>query len=1128
MSSFGKRFSVKISLRILIVIFFLIPCGFCIWADTVFINKPLVVPAGKDNTELIDSILKQAERIASDLYSEYFKITDFKKGKAERSNYTLSVTVNISGRQSIMSLQMKPGVRRAEDESLGSGSGGNSSGKAQSFTIFGYPSEDTASYMANVILYLGSSFHRYLASDLKNHPQYVDEIPTDAFKNSVIPEMPMMLMPIDIAVTGEGNLLAAFSSICVEFNGRFGIVGEPGRTLFESGNYTFASGVSATPGGTVFLKPSLGRDIYKIAGGSEKPQKLRVGFDLYGPFTALQDGSVVAVNVQKKSALIVTGSKSAFSSAPRRKVVDLFTGPYSNITAVAGGPEGNIWVYDVVERRIRIHSPEGTLLDSIIPLCDPEQGQNPVSMSIYDDGRFVLYYSSGKMACYNRLGIPLWRLSEIPDLFSGSNEPLPMIGHTAVNSKNGVIYVSDQMGKRIIKLLDVQYLKDYGKSTDFEEKIVRLNKRIVENKDVKALEEKASMYKDAGAYEMSGYLWEEVLDMEPDNGKARINLANLKVQMLMANAGKLKDKAIAVILKLGPESARLTYSRAVQMYEQVLAGDPGNIKARAEMNELKNRFQKENKEGEKTYPLKFKELKFAGLFPSLMRYYLDHPAGSVIIENRGDKSIKNIRVSSFIKKYMDFPLASQVIEELKPGRSAKADLYILFNQSVLNLEEDISAQVNVKASYTVGKDEFSMSNSKAVTLYRRTALQWNNSGKLASFITPHEDTVERFSHSSLNTFSFAKRKIPGGYVLPDKFIRAVQISCALGSYGITYVEDPDSPISKVLGKVNVEDTVRFPRKTLLLRSGDCDDTTALLCSLMESSGIETAIMTSPGHVFMAFNSGEPAGSRWMFTTNSYAAIPFKGSLWIPVETTVLERGFMHAWKTASQIYRRNKVAAKVEFLPVAVEQEEFPPISLPASIFHIIPADPAKVEKLYSVSINTIHDSLYERALASYSGKASNASGRKKAYFENKIGILNARFGREDEAGETFKKLIRQFPNYISPYVNLSNLYLIKNRVKDAEEVLKKAACIEPDSAILNLKLAFIYYRKSDNEQLLKYFLKARASSPETAARYSYLINGTTSGEETEAGGGAVERAGNAGADDNVKELENLWDDSSE
>jgi hypothetical protein len=54
--------------------------------------------------------------------------------------------------------------------------------------------------------------------------------------------------------------------ICVEFDSNFRILGQPGRSLYEAGSYTSAAGVAVTPGGTVYLKPSMGRDIYRFSG----------------------------------------------------------------------------------------------------------------------------------------------------------------------------------------------------------------------------------------------------------------------------------------------------------------------------------------------------------------------------------------------------------------------------------------------------------------------------------------------------------------------------------------------------------------------------------------------------------------------------------------------------------------------------------------------------------------------------------------------------------------------------------------------------------------------------------------------------------------------------------------------
>ncbi|NOY09782.1 MAG: hypothetical protein GXP33_13175 [Spirochaetes bacterium] len=1057
--------------------------GNSLWAETVFIKKPAVFSENGESKDSVTELFLQAGKIASDLYSEYFKIVSFKKGRPEESDYSLSSTASLNGRESIITLRMNS-------------AGG---GKERNFTIFGYPADGTSLYIANAVFYLWSGFHGYLESRMGPPPVYADELPMEAIKNTVIPEMPMMLMPVDVAVKKNGNLLAAFSTICVEFDSRFRILGEPGRSLFESGNYSFAAGVAVTPGGTVFLKPALGRDIYRLNDNLPHPQKWRIGFNLYGPFTALSDGSVVAVDLQKKNAVVVMGRK--------RKTINLFTGPYSNIALISGGPEGNVWVYDITEKRIRIHSPEGRFLDSIIPVKDPGKGEYPVSLSVYKDGRFILYYSPGEMVCYNRLGIPLWKVSGIPDIYFNDSENLPPNAHTAVDSGRGIIYVSDQLGKRIIKFLDIGYRRDYGIKSDFERKIIALNKRITADSGLSAIEEKASMYESAEAYEMSASLREKILDKDPNNVRAYTSLEHLKTGMMSASAEKLKNEALKLLKRLGPESARLKYNMAVRLYERILASDPANSKARSDMDELKNSFIEKNKGTKEYFPLTVETFKLDNLFPSLMQYYKSHPAGSVTIKNDLNDDVSDLKVSIFIKKFMDFPQVSKETNVLKPGGRAEIELYVLFNQKVLDLEEDLNIQVNMELSYKVKGIERSFSDARVITLYRRTALRWDDSGKLASFITPNEAAVERFSHRAA-----AEINEKSGYLLPDKFLRAVKIYDALAGYGIKYIEDPDSPISRVLGEVRTEDTVRFPRRTLLLKSGDCDDTTALLSSLLESAGVETAIITSPGHVFMAFNSGESSRNGWMFNTDSLTAISYGGYLWIPLETTVLNKGFVSAWEAASDIYKRYEGRDKIEFLTVAAEQKKYPPISLPKSIFRAAEPDFGKIEELFKNSIKRLDLSLYREIASVYRKKLNSASGKKRASLSNRIGILHARFGRKEAAEKIFLKTIKDYPGYLSSYVNLSNIYLMGKNPAGAEKILQEALVIRPQSAVVNLQLARVYYSKSDGKQVLKYFLKAEKSAPELAERYNYLKN--ISGEEASA-----VRASAAG-----EKWEYLWD----
>ena len=82
---------------------------------------------------------------------------------------------------------------------------------------------DTPLFLSRVIFYLWSSFHDYLSEEKRKLAELVDELKTEAIKGTVIPKMPTMLIPLDLALRPNGNLLAAFSMICVEFDSQFRI-----------------------------------------------------------------------------------------------------------------------------------------------------------------------------------------------------------------------------------------------------------------------------------------------------------------------------------------------------------------------------------------------------------------------------------------------------------------------------------------------------------------------------------------------------------------------------------------------------------------------------------------------------------------------------------------------------------------------------------------------------------------------------------------------------------------------------------------------------------------------------------------------------------------------------------------
>ncbi|MBT3271522.1 MAG: transglutaminase domain-containing protein, partial [Spirochaetales bacterium] len=93
--------------------------------------------------------------------------------------------------------------------------------------------------------------------------------------------------------------------------------------------------------------------------------------------------------------------------------------------------------------------------------------------------------------------------------------------------------------------------------------------------------------------------------------------------------------------------------------------------------------------------------------------------------------------------------------------------------------------------------------------------------------------------------------------LNSNLLLALAIHEAITLYAIRYVIDPSSSYKQPSGKNAAFDYLQFPRQTLEYKAGDCDDLSILYTALLQAIGIETAFITIPGHIYMAFSLGVP-------------------------------------------------------------------------------------------------------------------------------------------------------------------------------------------------------------------------------------------------------------------------------
>ncbi|MGC9312669.1 MAG: hypothetical protein ACP5IA_08230, partial [Sediminispirochaetaceae bacterium] len=235
------------------------------------------------------------------------------------------------------------------------------------------------------------------------------------------------------------------------------------------------------------------------------------------------------------------------------------------------------------------------------------------------------------------------------------------------------------------------------------------------------------------------------------------------------------------------------------------------------------------------------------VFPVLRKYYDTTPIGKTEITNTGEKSLEDVEIRVKPSAYIDSPKLSVRIPALDPGETISVDLYVLFNEEILEVSEGAKVITDIDVSYRVGERNGVDTETVTLETYDRNALQWDDDKKIAAFVTAKDDEIQRFAK---NMASIAR----------DVRVGAVneQLQLAMAEYeamiqqGLAYVVDPSSSYEVLSENPLVVDYVQFPRQTLYVKAGDCDDLSATYCTLLESIGIDTAFITVPGHIFMAF------------------------------------------------------------------------------------------------------------------------------------------------------------------------------------------------------------------------------------------------------------------------------------
>lgn len=542
-------------------------------------------------------------------------------------------------------------------------------------------------------------------------------------------------------------------------------------------------------------------------------------------------------------------------------------------------------------------------------------------------------------------------------------------------------------------------------------------------------------------------------------------------QAHLERAARLDDRNDAPLLLLAEMNLeRRNYDAAIETLTTVVGRNPTEANRRSldVAYELKKKAQ--TGAGGR---LVIEDLQLSRMFAAAHRQYATERLGQVRVRNATSDDYKGMRVSFFIKDYMDFPVARE-IPELKGRSSVEVPLHATFNKKVLDIDEDTRVLAVVTLATADARDS-SQEVTQSLTLYGKNAIQWSNGEMVGSFVTPRDDTLRTFVREAVNRYA-----PPPQAALNRPLALAATVYNTLSAYGIRYQLDPNSPYPQL--NADQVDYVQFPRETLRVKSGDCDDLSVLLAAAYENLGIETALIDIPGHLFLMFRTGLKEPDRGLVSLQDDLLVIRGGEVWIPVESTLIATSFSEAWAEGARRYRAAAAANQLKVLPLRNSWERFPPAALAPASFKVEVPSGERAVRLVERELNVLLGRRLEREVLAY--RQMIAADPRNADARLQIGTIYARSGIPDVALREFDAIIAQDPRHVAAINNRGNIYFARGDFERALDSYRYAEELDSTDGGIRINSALAYYKLGKLAEAQAKYREATRLQRDLATRY--------------------------------------------
>ncbi|MDZ4706817.1 MAG: tetratricopeptide repeat protein [Saprospiraceae bacterium] len=529
-------------------------------------------------------------------------------------------------------------------------------------------------------------------------------------------------------------------------------------------------------------------------------------------------------------------------------------------------------------------------------------------------------------------------------------------------------------------------------------------------------------------------------------------------------------------------SAGLVYE-AVTVFQTAQGLDPANAQIKAA---LQNALDLRQQVSANEEPLTIAEIKIPDVFPSLYNNYGDLsllPIGDVIITNNTKLPIKYSDMSLEIPGLMTEPTV-QKSGILVGYSNSIVSLTAIFSPKILELTQSQKIQAKLSVNYNYDNKTRTASKTVPITINERNAINWADKKRLVSFITQGAGPINDFARTSSEYFS----KVASN-AIHDNLSTALKLYTVLNGLRLNYLPDPELSYTAVSTNTNLIDFLQYPGETLIRKVGDCDDLVTLYCALLENSGVATAFIDVPGHIFMAIDLKMNPEDAKILGYNPKDIIEYQGKAWLPIETTLIGSApFSQAWeKAATRYYQEISKGQFPDIVTLQDARKVYRPSSFVPGNIPSLPADDKNWIQEYTQQMQQIFGKLNSSSLAIMKGQYQNEPTN--IYIKNKYAVLIAQIGQWDEAQRILEEAVQLSPENPSLYNNLGNIAFQQNKFKSAIDYYEKSYNFDKSDIQTLINLSKATLAINDKTAAKKWFDLAISINSTIVTHYKQLLN---------------------------------------